>query len=121
MVLITVLRKLYRELHSVIQTSPELSTLFPSLASAHTALIAAAVATSPAPAGSEPGVAVLNPVPDPTMAEEAAQMPAGHPSPEKPLINKTLQMTGTYASPLISSIAVCSRDDVWWHAESHPL
>lgn len=101
MVLTTVLHKLYRELHSVIQTSPELSTLFPSLASAHTALIAAAATTSPAPAGSEPGVAVLGPVPDPTAAGEAAQVPAGRSSPEKPLLNKTLQMTGMYASLLI--------------------
>lgn len=61
-VLLTVLGKLYKELHSVIQNSPELSTQFPSLASAHIDLIAAAGSTGSGPVdktGNEPGVAVM--------------------------------------------------------------
>lgn len=105
MVLLTVLRKLYKELHTVIQISPELSTQFPSLASAHTDAIAAAVFTSPGldnTTGGEPGVAVLGPVPDPAATGEVAQVPAGSSTPQKSVINKALQMTGTYASSTVA-------------------
>lgn len=105
MVLLTVLSKLYKELHSVIQNSPELSTQFPSLAAAHTDLITAAVSASPGPihkTGSEPGITVLGPAPELTLRQKAAAegspVAAGHSSPQKPLIAKALQMTGKRAT-----------------------
>lgn len=109
MVLLTVLSKLYKELHSVIQNSPELSTQFPSLAAAHTDLITAAVSTSPVPidiTGSEPGVTVLRPAPELTLRQKAAAaegspVSAGRSSPQKPLIAKALQMTGKHAAPKV--------------------
>lgn len=97
-VLLTVLSKLYKELHSVIQNSPELSTRFPALASAGLSLIAAASPfTHVSSAGHEPGVTMMGPVPDLTVrlvSREQAQASAGSASPIKPLINKALQMTG---------------------------
>lgn len=110
MVLLTVLSKLYKELHSVIQNSPELSTQFPSLAAAHTDLITAAVSTGPGPidnASSEPGVTVLGPVPELTLRQKAAAAGEGSPpsagrsSPQNPLIAKALQMTGEHAMPKV--------------------
>lgn len=108
MVLLTVLGKLYKELHSVIQNSPELSAHFPSLAAAHTDLIAATVSTVPEPlhkAGNEPGVAVLGPVPDPALHlaadGEGYSVSAGRSSPQKPLIAKALQLTGVHATPKV--------------------
>ena len=95
-VLLTVLSKLYKELHSVIQNSPELSTRFPALASAGPSLIAAASSFTPVgTAGHEPGVTIMGPVPDPTVSLASQdQARAGSASPIKPLINKALQMTG---------------------------
>ena len=108
MVLLTVLGKLYKELHSVIQNSPELSTQFPSLAAAHTDLIAATASTVPAPlhkSGDEPGVTVMGPVPDPALHLAAdgkgSPVSAGRSSPEKPLIAKALQLTGAHATPKV--------------------
>lgn len=94
-VLLTVLSKLYKELHAVIQNSPELSTRFPALASAGPSLIAAASPISTT--GHEPGVNLMGPVPDPTVSlvsQDLYQARAGSASPIKPLINKALQMTG---------------------------
>ncbi len=97
-VLLTVLSKLYKELHSVIQNSPELSTRFPALASVQPSLIAAASPFTPvSTAGHEPGVTLMGPVPDPTVSlvsQDLSQASAGSASPIKPLINKALQMTG---------------------------
>ena len=108
MVLHTVLGKLYKELHSVIQNSPELSTQFPSLAAAHTDLIAATVSTIPAPlhkTGNEPGVAVMGPLPNPALHAvadgEESPVSAGRSSPQNPLIAKALQLTGAHATPKV--------------------
>ena len=105
MVLLTVLGKLYKELHSVIQNSSELSTQFPSLAAAHTDVIAAIVATVPAPphkTGNESGVAAMDPVPDPALTlpakGEGSPLSAGPSSPQKPLIAQALQLTGVHAT-----------------------
>ena len=106
MVLLTVLGKLYKELHAAIQNSSELSAQFPALAKAHPQLIAAATSVASAAAGtsgSEPGVSVPSPVPDSALqlgAQEAAEALNGWSSPIKPLINKALQMTGVTAKQL---------------------
>jgi len=97
-ILLTVLSKLYKELHSVIQNSPELSTRFPALASAGPSLIAAASPSTPvSTAGHQPGVTMMGPLPDPAVSlvsQDLSQASAGSASPIKPLINKALQMTG---------------------------
>ena len=94
-VLLTVLSKLYKELHSVIQNSPELSTRFPALASAGPSLIAAASPFTPvSTAGHVPGVTIMGPVPDPTVSLVSQDLAQASASPIKPLINKALQMTG---------------------------
>jgi hypothetical protein len=97
-ILLTVLSKLYKELHSVIQNSPELSTRFPALASAGPSLIAAASPSTPvSSAGHEPGVTMMAPLHDPAVSlvsQDLFQASAGSASPIKPVINKALQMTG---------------------------
>ena len=103
LVLLTVLGKLYKELHSIIQNSPELSIQFPSLATAHSDLIAAAVSTVPAPlhkTGKESGVAVMGPVPNPALhpAADGSPATAGRSTPQKPLIAQALQLTGAHAT-----------------------
>ncbi|DBA95327.1 hypothetical protein WJX82_010494 [Trebouxia sp. C0006] len=107
-VLLTVLSKLYKELHSVIQNSPELSTRFPALASVQPSLIAAASPFTPvSTAGHEPGVTLMGPVPDPTVSlvsQDLSQASAGSASPIKPLINKALQMTAISSHPSTDSL-----------------
>lgn len=102
MVLLTVLGKLYKELHSVIQNSPELSTQFLSLAAAHTDVVAAIVAP-PHKTGNESGVAAMDPAPDPALHlpanREGFSLSAGRSSPQKPLIAQALQLTGVHATP----------------------
>lgn len=97
-VLLTVLSKLYKELHSVIQNSPELSTRFPALAAAGPSPIAtASPPTHVSSAGHEPSVTMMGPLPDPTVVLVSQDLPqgsTGSASPIKPLINKALQMTG---------------------------
>ena len=92
MVLLTVLNKLYKELHSVVQNSEELSLKYPTLAKTDPGLIAA----SAVPAGNEPGVTVVGPIPgEPSGAgvKDPTTVNAGPTSPIKALINKSLQMT----------------------------
>ena len=92
-VLLTVLSKLYKELHSTIQNSQELSDRFPALAASP---LIAAVSPSPpvSPAGHPPGATVMGPVPDPMlslMSQDSVETPAGRTSSVKPLVNKALQ------------------------------
>ena len=92
-VLLTVLSKLYKELHSTIQNSQELSDRFPALAASP---LIAAVSPSPpvSPAGHPPGTTVMGPVPDPMlslMSQNSVETPAGRTSSVKPLVNKALQ------------------------------
>ena len=91
MVLLTVLNKLYKELHSVVQNSEELSLRYPALAKTDPGLIAA----SAVPAGNEPGVTIVGPVPgEPSVAGLKDPTTVNAPtSPIKALINKSLQMT----------------------------
>ena len=111
MVLLTVLGKLYKELHSAIQNSPELSACFPTLANAHMNLIAAATLTTAGPMTSPgPGATVLGPVPNATLqlpAQGGADATAGRSNPIKPLIKKALQMTGSAYK--MTSISLNSR------------
>ncbi len=100
-VLLTVLNKLYKELHSAIQNSQVLSARFPALASADLFLIAAASPSIPiSTTGTQPGVTVMGPVSDPALSsllsQESVETPAGRTSSVKPLINKALQMTGQH-------------------------
>ncbi len=116
-VLLTVLSKLYKELHSVIQNSPELSSRFPALASAGPSLIAAASPFNPvSTAGRQPGVTLMGPVPDPTVSlvsQDQSQASAGSASPIKPLINKALQMTGK-----MHDNRLCTK---WFIPHAHPF
>lgn len=80
--LLTMLKKLYNELHTVIQNSDDLCKAFPALAQGDLPQISAVAA--PSSAGS--GATVLGPVQPPSPDAQA-----------KPLIQKILQMTGTKA------------------------
>ncbi|KAA6426043.1 MAG: potassium transporter [Trebouxia sp. A1-2] len=107
-VLLTVLSKLYKELHSVIQNSPELSTRFPALAAAGPSPIAtASPPTHVSSAGHEPSVTMMGPLPDPTVVLVSQDLPqgsTGSASPIKPLINKALQMTAISSHPSTDSL-----------------
>ena len=106
MVLLTVLSKLYKELHSVIQQSQELGIQFPTLVLADPNLIAAASPVRSSPSGAHPGVTVMAPVPDPSsslLPQDSIETPTGRTSSVKPLISKAVQMTGT----CIEDWAVC--------------
>ena len=81
--LLTMLKKLYNELHTVIQNSEEdLCKAFPALAQGDLPQISAVAA----PSSSGSGATVLGPVQPPSPDAQA-----------KPLIQKILQMTGTKA------------------------
>lgn len=73
--LLTMLKKLYTELHTVIQSSEDLSKRFPALAQEAVPYIPAVATTAAA--------SLLGPVQPPSPREQA-----------KPLIKKALQMTG---------------------------
>lgn len=104
------LKKLYTELHTVIQTSEDLSKRFPALAQG---VLPQIPAVSLSPAGS--GAAMLGPVHSPSIQEQA-----------KPLIKKALQMTGTSRQhqmecididqPCSSSLPTCPVIHIlpWW-------
>lgn len=80
--LLTMLQKLYLELHKVICNSEDLSNRFPALAEGLLPQISAVASIPGSPAGA--GATGMGPVQAPSPHEQA-----------KPLIKKVLQMTGS--------------------------